>query len=528
MKHIFKYFLAEAQLPVDEDQEELQKDETEQKSDPLFLLKEDLAEMIGNDEAKNNSLSFVFDKGKPKYAKSWGIVYNATGRLNKAQKKAIRYGLKSDMLAVAGPPGNGKSEMITGLLINAILRDQKVMIASHNNKAVDSVAEKIESIGIPELFIRTGNNKYKKSIAEYFWKINISKNAFFYFWRIAAIIFFFSPKIHRKYARAKAQKLILKKAKYIPKMQQWAEDGKTGKATRALFEVCYGWGLTNLSIRSNFKLDEGMFDLLIVDEAAQCLVGPVLPLMYRAKRVVAVGDQNQLKPIIKDEELREKMIKESDLKEDKKELLHYSESFFDLVVHTTGREPLLLDEHYRCHPEIIDFNNRFFYNGKLKIKTVATKGNSHGMFWIDSKLEDEGFTNHTNLKEVTDVCNVVKHLHDEFGISYDDIGVITPFSKQERELAKGLREISEELLCGTVYKFQGSEKDFIIMSLCLHEKMKEGTKRWADKERSMINVATSRAKKGLIIVADMDEATGREHHIKSLAEYYKSLKKPIV
>ena len=64
------------------------------------------------------------------------------------------------------------------------------------------------------------------------------------------------------------------------------------------FNHLRGWACTALTAYSNFPLESGLFDLVIVDEASQCSLAAVLPLAYRAKRLAIVGDPFQLNPII--------------------------------------------------------------------------------------------------------------------------------------------------------------------------------------------------------------------------------------
>ena len=54
------------------------------------------------------------------------------------------------------------------------------------------------------------------------------------------------------------------------------------------------WGVTSLSTRTNFDLDRGLFDLVVVDEASQCDIASALPLLFRAKRAMIIGDGKQL------------------------------------------------------------------------------------------------------------------------------------------------------------------------------------------------------------------------------------------
>ena len=57
------------------------------------------------------------------------------------------------------------------------------------------------------------------------------------------------------------------------------------------------WAITSLSTHGRIPLEPGFFDLLVIDEASQCDIASVIPLLYRAKRVVVIGDPNQLSHI---------------------------------------------------------------------------------------------------------------------------------------------------------------------------------------------------------------------------------------
>lgn len=54
------------------------------------------------------------------------------------------------------------------------------------------------------------------------------------------------------------------------------------------------WIVTNLSVRNALPLEPALFDLVIVDEASQCDIPSVLPLLFRARRALIIGDPRQL------------------------------------------------------------------------------------------------------------------------------------------------------------------------------------------------------------------------------------------
>ena len=66
--------------------------------------------------------------------------------------------------------------------------------------------------------------------------------------------------------------------------------------------------LPSLSAKGRVPFDPQFFDILIIDEASQCDIASILPLLFRAKKVVIIGDPKQLRhisrvPIAKDRQL---------------------------------------------------------------------------------------------------------------------------------------------------------------------------------------------------------------------------------
>jgi len=118
-------------------------------------------------------------------------------------------------------------------------------------------------------------------------------------------------------------------------------------------------------------------------------------------------------------------------------------------------------------------------------------------------------------------------LNKQYNIAFKDIGVIISFRKQELELKKWVAKITKNTLCGIIHKFQGGERDTIIINLCIYREMQIGTKRWIDEHKEMLNVATSRAKNRLVIIGDFDEAKKCQSHVGNLAKYYEEIGKKV-
>ena len=65
-----------------------------------------------------------------------------------------------------GPPGTGKSQVVTSLLLNSAWLGKKVLFASKNNKAVDVVGTRVNSLGNRPVLLRLGAKDYQASLAE--------------------------------------------------------------------------------------------------------------------------------------------------------------------------------------------------------------------------------------------------------------------------------------------------------------------------------------------------------------------------
>lgn len=87
--------------------------------------------------------------------------------MNLEQRLAINSALSKPMTIITGPPGTGKSQVVTNLLINAAWQGKKVLFASKNNKAVDVVETRVNSLGARPILLRVGAQAYQTKLAEY-------------------------------------------------------------------------------------------------------------------------------------------------------------------------------------------------------------------------------------------------------------------------------------------------------------------------------------------------------------------------
>ena len=146
------------------------------------------------------------------------------------------------------------------------------------------------------------------------------------------------------------------------------------------------WCVTNLSAGS-LPLEPNLFDLLIVDEASQCDIPSALPLLYRSKRAVIIGDARQLKHITKIDPHRSQQLLDAHGWGDDNSF-GYNNSLFDLSISRSPSGAIMLQDHYRSHSDIVGFSNRKWYDGNLQTWTDYDRlknppGGRFGIRWTD-------------------------------------------------------------------------------------------------------------------------------------------------
>ena len=309
------------------------------------------------------------------------------------------------------------------------------------------------------------------------------------------------------------------------------------KAIRDCLGHARGWACTALSMQRSFRLESGLFDLAIIDEAGQCSLAVALPLAYRAKRLAVIGDPYQLTPIVTLSDTRLQAIAESERFADD-DLAHSGihhkdgstyRAFERALVERDDPQPIVLDEHYRSHPHIARWFNREFYKGELTVltDTATMPPDERSIGWIDVRGEarrgESG--SWTNIAEAE---LVVHELADVIRNASGSLGVVTPFAAQAlliRRLAHSDERLGEEVLagvdfeCGTAHRFQGAERDVIVFSAVLAPNITERTAAWVERERNLVNVAVSRARKSLIVVGYPDIGTVGSPTLASLRSY---------
>lgn len=247
---------------------------------------------------------------------------------------------------------------------------------------------------------------------------------------------------------------------------------------------------TTYSIKGTLNIDH-IYDYLIVDEASQVDLATGVLAFACARNIVIVGDLQQLPNVLNNRDIQtsEAIWSRYALPE----VYHFSaHSLLSSALATWPEAPtVLLREHYRCHPKIINFCNQKFYDGKLIVMTADH--DEPDVLTMYRTAPGNHARGRLNQREIDVIQKeVLPHLQEK---GYRSIGVITPYRDQVAALQS---QLGGGIEAATVHKFQGREKDAIILT-----SVDNVITEFVDDPR-MLNVAVSRAVKSLTVVTSQD------------------------
>lgn len=291
------------------------------------------------------------------------------------------------------------------------------------------------------------------------------------------------------------------------------------------------WAITSLSAGSSLPLVKAMFDVVIIDEASQSDVPSALPLLYRAKRAVILGDPRQLNHITTvgartDAALAERYGVSA-------ELAYTSTSLFALAASRSIDEPIFLRRHFRSHPDIIGFSNQAFYGGRLIVETDPARfldGSAVRWRHVTGRFERNTRNRSAlNKPEAEAVLDELATTCEGFAGSAKTIGIVSPFRAQVdllRDLVvQRFPDLVGVVTVDTAHGFQGDERDVMILSPVVADGMTEFLIRHAG-DPNVVNVAVTRARARLVIVGDHNACLRSETVLAELARYTGELGRP--
>lgn len=261
---------------------------------------------------------------------------------------------------------------------------------------------------------------------------------------------------------------------------------------------------TTYSLRRSLA-ENIVYDYVIVDESSQVDLATGVLALSCAKQAVIVGDLKQLPNVVDSETAvnTDQIFKNYDIPEPYRYSNH---SLLSSVTEVFPKVPkTLLKEHYRCHPKIIDFCNRKFYNDQL---IILSEGQMEREPLLVYKTTEGNHTRQRENQRQIDV--IIQEIIPQQKLEGVNLGIVTPYRNQTIALQRTFQ--GTDIKADTVDKFQGRENDVIILSTVDNE-ISEFTD-----NPNRLNVAISRAKDQLILLVNGNESDN-DTNISDLIRY---------
>ncbi|KAJ5169535.1 Dna2/Cas4 domain of unknown function DUF83 [Penicillium coprophilum] len=469
----------------DPDEQVIYRIDKDEFSNGMAIVRNNLICMMDKDLFQARQLRRLIVEGQAPAFRTISSSYTISdpGNLNVDQRQAIDKVMSArDYALVLGMPGTGKTTTIAHIIRALVAQGKSVLLTSYTHTAVDNILLKIRDDGIRVL-------------------------------RIGA-----TAKIH-------------------PDVQEFADLAAVPKSTieelKDSYEKPQVVATTCLGVNHSI-FNQRIFDYCIVDEASQITLPVCLGPIRMARIFILVGDHYQLPPLVQNKAAQEGGL---------------DVSLFKLLSDAQPASVVNLEHQYRMCEEIMLLSNTLIYSGRLKCGTpqVAAQslvipninalekfhvedlthassqsqrqvcpGTSSGPCWLQDLLAPSAKTRLVNTDpigpaalEIAQGNRVVNHMEvflcsqlvEAFiacGIPARKIGVITFYRSQLSLLRQSLRRYTPDLEMHTTDKFQGRDKEVIILS-CVRSNAENNVGELL-RDWRRVNVAFTRAQTKLLVV----------------------------
>lgn len=491
--------------------------------------------------------------------------------LNASQRAAVQLCSDSDLAFVWGPPGTGKTTTLAHIVIELLTRDLRVLVLSTTNAALDQALERIaQDLGIREAIqagrvVRIGRTEGPAcgaALRDVVLRVGAAHRkalermsnrrpqiALAVRWCDEALLTLADADLPYQDSlfgasrprRSLAQLDGIFSAERAAELQNCSPAELNGVIRRRRTRLVLALALYDKAIaekknallnterevvnRASLVLStltnayfsplmaEQRFDVVIVEEASMA----VLPALFYAaclghRKTVVVGDPCQLPSIVQSPQDYVRKV--------------MGRNIFEVTVADPHSSPLvaMLDVQYRMHPVIGQLVSDLFYGGRLKhggdpasYERIAACEPYAGSPLV--VLDTAGLTtcqpgsggqSRINVSTAA-LCVDLARRAVRTGAAH--VAIITPYVDQARAIRAHLKERTadareaEHIECSTVHRFQGQERDVVILDTVDAEPMKPGVllseRGIHSTAQNLINVAISRARGKLIVVADV-------------------------
>ena len=510
--------------------------------------------------------------------------------LDSRQRAACELAWRDRLTVVTGPPGTGKTQVIVNLLADALVRNRRVLFASKNQRAVANVESKFEQLAGEHVMIRArlraGTDDLRQQFLDLLERrlatepgrdeVSIYRlrrdhhTAHRHRHRVIEKLgsTMTAPPNAELLSRAieLAERSVLKTggrllretvarrdrvfsghvrpilSRYRASLERWLSccDPKTARQLQRylteqlpdLLGMFPLWSTTNLSVSTAIPLEAGLFDLVIIDEASQSDIASALPLLFRAKRAVVLGDNQQLRHIATLPRATEhQLMTRHGLFNGDEAYGYIQNSLFDAALSAPGANVHRLAHNYRTHAHVIQFSNTHWYQNSLVpmacYSELVSDADRSPLQWVETRsVSSRGMSGGTCVAvEQVAVRHVLQELLEN---RYPGtIGIVTPFREQAAALQHHILRfpadwrVARDIKVATAHGFQGDERDLMIVSLCVTSDLTRGARTFLKQTDNLLNVALTRARAHTVLVGDRRAcATSKMDHYVKLAEFF--------
>ncbi|MBR2646939.1 MAG: DUF4011 domain-containing protein [Clostridia bacterium] len=305
--------------------------------------------------------------------------------------------------------------------------------------------------------------------------------------------------------------------------QRLAKSHLRGMGLRKLFEsipeliktIAPCMLMSPITVSQYLQAENGLFDLVIFDEASQIPTAEAICSLARGKAAIVVGDPKQLPPttFFNTTYVDEDNLENEDM-----------ESVLDdcLAINMPQRH---LTWHYRSkHESLIAFSNIMYYENRLcTFPSPDALSSKVNFVLVEDGVYDRGFTKKNKQEGDALVAEVLRRLSDPV-LRKSSIGIVTFSTVQkdyiERKLSAAIAEkrldsaaydVEEPLFVKNLENVQGDERDVILFSVCYGPdrtgriSLNFGPLNQVGGWRRL-NVAVSRAREEMVVFASMTGA----------------------
>ena len=417
--------------------------------------------------------------------------------LNASQQAAIESALSQRLTLIQGPPGTGKTTTATHLLHHFAQQGSGPLLATaESNVAVDNLLEGLLDLGVKAL--RIGRPvKVREHLRSATLDALLENHPM---QEELAFLQDEQRELRRSLPSLKGKEkgLMHRDISINQKEIRRMENVMTASVLDEAEVIC----ATTIGCGHRL-LESRKFPIVLMDEATQATEPSALvPIVKGCRQLVLVGDHQQLPPTVLSRRAEKGGL---------------NRSLFDRLI-ACGLRSNLLTTQYRMHPILREFPSARFYENRLEDGCTADqRPPPAGFLWPDwdrpmafvpvdgvEEADEEG-KSRSNRDEAAKVLGVVNDLLAIGDLQPNDIGVISPYNGQVRELTRlfemaGGREPGQPyagLEIKSVDGYQGREKEVIVFSTVrANDRGEVGF--LADYRR--LNVAITRAKRGLILL----------------------------